>query len=139
MLRPCQVSTISHCSFLLPEEPRRLVYKQLKQRSMTTLLAINRVIMIGRARSRVEKIANQITEKQLNDIGQTKCNLIEKSVANIIRELEESEKKRNNRAIRYPKKPGLWVAYKCFHLEIPIQPSKADSQSVYLKDIQIAA
>ena len=81
------------------------------------LRAIHHAIVIARARSRAEKIANQLSEKQLNDIGQTKWSLIENSVVNLSRELDEAETKRNNRAIRYPKKPGLWVAYKYFHFD----------------------
>ena len=84
------------------------------------LREIYRAIIIGRARSRAEIIANQLSEKQLNDIGQTKCSLIENSVAKVTRKLDEAEISRNNLAIRYPKKPGLRVAYKYFHFEKPM-------------------
>ena len=79
------------------------------------LNALYRAIIIGRAKSTAEKIANQLSERQLNDIGHSRSSLISKSVEIVTKDLDEAQIKRNNQAIRYPKKPGLWVAYKYFH------------------------
>ena len=84
------------------------------------LNAIYRAIIIGRAKSTAEKIASQLSERQLNDIGHSRSSLISKSVETMTKELDEARIKRNNRAIRYPRKPGLWVAYKYFHFEKPV-------------------
>ena len=84
------------------------------------LNAIYRAIIIGRAKSTAEKIANRLSERQLNDIGHNRSSLISKSVEIVTKELDEAQVKRNNRAIRYPIKPGLWVAYKYFHFEKPV-------------------
>ena len=84
------------------------------------LRAIYRAIIIGRAKSAAEQIAKQLSEEQLKDIGHTKWSLIEQSVAKATKELDQAEIERNNRQIRYPKKLGLWVAYKYFHFEKPM-------------------
>ena len=81
------------------------------------LNALYRAIIIGRAKSTAEKIANQLSERQLNDIGHSRSSLISKSVEIVTKDFDEVQIKRNNQAIRYPKKPGLWVAYKYFHFE----------------------
>ena len=81
------------------------------------LNALYRAIIIGRAKSTAEKIANQLSERQLNDIGHSRSSLISKSVEIVTKELDEAQIKRNNQAIRYPRKPGLWVAHKYFHIE----------------------
>ena len=84
------------------------------------LRAIYRAIIIGRAKSAAEQIAKQLSEEQLKDIGHTKWSLIEQSVAKVTKELDQAEIERNNRQIRYPKKLGLWVAYKYFHFKKPV-------------------
>ena len=84
------------------------------------LRAIYRAIIIGRAKSAAEQIAKQLSEEQLKDIGHTKWSLIEQSVAKATKELDQAEIERNNRQIRYPKKLGLWVAYKYFHFKKPV-------------------
>ena len=84
------------------------------------LNALYRAIIIGRAKSTAEHIARHLSAEQLKDIGHTKRTLIEQSLANVTRELDQAETERNNRKIRYPKKPGLWVAYKYFHFEKPV-------------------
>ena len=84
------------------------------------LRAIYRAIIIGRAKSAAEHITKHLSAEQLQDIGHTKRTLIEQSVANVTKELDQAETERNNRKIRYPKKPGLWVAYKYFHFEKPV-------------------
>ena len=84
------------------------------------LRAIYRAIIIGRVKSTAEHIAKHLSAEQLKDIGHTKSTLIEQSVANVTRELDQAETERNNRKIRYPKKLGLWVAYKYFHFKKPV-------------------
>ena len=84
------------------------------------LRAIYRAIIIGRAKSAAEQIAKQLSEEQLKDIGHTKWSLIEQSVAKATKELDQAEIESNNRQIRYPKKLGLWVAYKYFHFKKPV-------------------
>ena len=56
------------------------------------LRAIYRAIVIGRARSAAIYVANNLSERELNDIGHSKWTLVEKSVENAIRELDEAEK-----------------------------------------------
>ena len=84
------------------------------------LRAMYRAIIIGRAKSAVEHIAKHLSAEQLKDIGHTKRTLIEQSVANVTKELDQAETERNNRKIRYPKEPRLWVPYKYFHFKKPV-------------------
>ena len=71
------------------------------------LRAFYRAIVIGRAKSAAEQAVNYMSDAQLKDIGHTRWSFIEQSVASVTKELGEAERKRNNRAIRYPEKPGL--------------------------------
>ena len=84
------------------------------------LRALYRAIIIGRAKSAAEQIVKQLSEEQLKDIGHTKWTLMEQSVSNVTKELDQAELERNNRQTRYPKKLGLWVAYKYFHFKKPV-------------------
>ena len=77
--------------------------------------AFYRAMVIGRAKSAAEQAVNFLSATQLKDIGHTRWSFIEQSVASVTKELDEAERKRNNRAIRYPAKPGLWVLYKYFN------------------------
>ena len=75
-----------------------------------------RAMVIGRAKSAAEQAVNFLSATQLKDIGHTRWSFIEQSVASVRKGLDEAERKRNNRTIRYPEKPGLWVLYKYFNL-----------------------
>ena len=87
---------------------------------MAILRAIYRAVVIGRARSTAKNIENQLSEKQLNDIVQTKWSLIENSVAEVVQELVEADITRKNQAIPYQKTLGLWMAYKYLHFDKPV-------------------
>ena len=79
------------------------------------LSAFYRAMIIGRAKSAAEQAVNFLSATQLKDIGHTRWSFIEQSVASVTKELDEAERKWNNKAIRYPEKPGLWVLYKYFN------------------------
>ena len=87
------------------------------------LRAIYRALLIGRARSAALKVARSMTANQLDDIGHDRWSLIDASVKRFTEELNEAEVKRNNKAIRYPKKPSLlknlWIIYKYFNFQRP--------------------
>ena len=76
------------------------------------LRAIYRALLIGRTRSAAEQVARNMTEQQLQDIGHNRLSLVAASVESITKELNSEELIRNNRAIRYPEKHGLWVIYR---------------------------
>ena len=64
------------------------------------LRAIYRAIVIGRTRSAAIYVANNLSERELNDIGHSKWTLVEKSVENAIRELDAAEKVHDQKAIQ---------------------------------------
>ena len=86
----------------------------LKQRSMTMLRAIYRAIIIGRTRSAAIYLANNLSERQLNDIGHSKWTLVEKSVEATIKDLDAAEKARDQKAIQPAPAyslAGIWAAF----------------------------
>ena len=78
------------------------------------LRAIYRAIVIGRTRSAAIYVANNLSERELNDIGHSKWTLVEKSVENAIRELDAAEKVHDQKAIQPAPAhslAGIWAAY----------------------------
>ena len=78
------------------------------------LRAIYRAIIIGRTRSAAIYLANNLSERQLNDIGHSKWTLVEKSVENTIKDLDAAEKVRDQKAIQSAPAyslAGIWAAY----------------------------
>ena len=78
------------------------------------LRAIYRAIIIGRTRSAAIYLANNLSERELNDIGHSKWTLVEKSVENAIRELDAAEKVHDQKAIQPAPAhslAGIWAAY----------------------------
>ena len=78
------------------------------------LRAIYRAIIIGRAKSAAIYVANNLSERELNDIGHSKWTLVEKSVENAIKELDAAEKVRAQNAIKPAPAfslAGIWAAY----------------------------
>jgi len=77
------------------------------------LRAIYRAIIIGRTRSAAIYLANNLSERQLNDIGHSKWTLVEKSVENTIKDLDAAEKVRDQKAIQSAPAyslAGIWAA-----------------------------
>ena len=77
------------------------------------LRAIYRAIIIGRAKSAAIYVANNLSERELNDIGHSKWTLVEKSVENAIKELDAAEKVRAQNAIKPAPAfslAGIWAA-----------------------------
>ena len=78
------------------------------------LRAIYRAIVIGRTRSAAIYVANNLSERELNDIGHSKWTFVEKSVANTIKDLDATEKLRAQKAIRPAPAfslAGIWAAF----------------------------
>ena len=78
------------------------------------LRTIYRAIVIGRTRSAAIYVANNLSERELNDIGHSKWTLVEKSVENAIRELDAAEKVHDQKAIQPAPAhslAGIWAAY----------------------------
>ena len=78
------------------------------------LRAIYRAIVTGRTRSAAIYLANNLSERELNDIGHRKWTLVEKSVENAIRELDAAEKVHDKKAIQpapVHSLAGIWAAY----------------------------
>jgi len=63
------------------------------------LRAIYRAIVIGRTRSAAIYVANNLSERELNDIGHSKWTLVEKSVEATIKDLDVADKARAQKAI----------------------------------------
>ena len=78
------------------------------------LRAIYRAIIIGRTRSAAIYLANNLSERQLNDIGHSKWTLFEKSVENTIKDLVAAEKLHVQKAIQPAPAfslAGIWAAF----------------------------
>ena len=75
------------------------------------LNAIYRAIIIGRAKSAANNVARNLSDRDLNDFGHSRSSFISASVQNVIKDLDEAEKRRNQRAIRKPTQKGLWALY----------------------------
>ena len=77
------------------------------------LRAIYRAIVIGRTRSAAIYVANNLSERELNDIGHSKWTFVEKSVENTIKDLDAADKARDQKAIRPAPAfslAGIWAA-----------------------------
>ena len=78
------------------------------------LRAIYRAIVIGRTRSAAIYVANNLSERELNDIGHSKWTFVEKSVETIIKDLDAVEKLSDQKAIQPAPAyslAGIWAAY----------------------------
>ena len=78
------------------------------------LRAIYRAIIIGRTRSAAIYLANNLSERELNDIGHSKWTLVEKSVEATIKALDAPEKARDQKAIQPAPAyslAGIWAAF----------------------------
>ena len=78
------------------------------------LRAIYRAIVIGRTRSAAIYVANNLSERELNDIGHSKWTFVEKSVETTIKDLDAAEKLRAQKAIQPAPAyslAGIWAAY----------------------------
>ena len=78
------------------------------------LRAIYRAIIIGRAKSAANYVARNLSDKQLNDIGHSRYTLVSESVASVIRDLDEADKRRGQKAIKPSSAwslPAIWAAY----------------------------
>ena len=73
-----------------------------------------RAIIIGRAKSAAEKLACNLSEEQLNDIGHSRSTLVATSVQSVIKELDEADKRRAQKAAGPSSLwsiPGIWASY----------------------------
>jgi len=78
------------------------------------LRAIYRAIVTGRTRSAATYVANNLSERELNDIGHSKWTFVEKSVETAIKDLDAAEKLRAQKAIQPAPAyslAGIWAAY----------------------------
>ncbi len=78
------------------------------------LRAIYRAIIIGRAKSAANHLARNLSDRELADIGYSRSTFLSKSVESVIKELDEAENRRAQKAIK-PSSPwtlsGIWAAY----------------------------
>jgi len=80
------------------------------------LRAKYRALMIGRAKSAAEKVACNLSEEQLNDIGHGRSTLVATSVQSMIKELDEADKRRAQKAAGRSSRwsmSGIWASYSC--------------------------
>ena len=80
---------------------------------------IYRALVLSRTESTAIKIANQLSQHDLNDIGVSRYELVNKSVEIVRKEFEQADIERANKAIRVPERPGLHTLYRFFHLRNP--------------------
>ena len=78
------------------------------------LRAIYRAIIIGRAKSAANYVARNLSDRQLNDIGHSRSTLVSASVQSVIKDLDEADKRRAQKAIQPASTftlAGIWAAY----------------------------
>ena len=80
---------------------------------------IYRALVLSRTKSTAIKIANQLDQHDLNDIGVSRYELVQKSVEAVRKEFEQADIERANKKIRYPNYGGLASIYRLFHTNRP--------------------
>ena len=68
--------------------------------------ATYRAVIIGTAKSAANYVAPNLSNRELNDFGHTRSSFISAFVQNLIRDLDEVERSRNQGAIRKPAQKG---------------------------------
>ena len=80
---------------------------------------IYRALVLSRTESTAIKIANQLSQHDLKDIGVSRYELIRQSVEAVRKEFDQADLERANQAIRIPERPGLHTLYRFFHFKNP--------------------
>ena len=80
---------------------------------------IYRAIVLSRTKSAAIHVANQLSQRDLNDIGYSRYELVHNSVESVRKEFDQADLERANRAIRYPNHGGLSSLYLLFHTNRP--------------------
>ena len=80
---------------------------------------IYRALVLSRTESTAIKIANHLSQHDLNDIGVSRYEFVHKSVEAVRKEFEQADIERANNAIRTPERQGLYTLYRFFHFRNP--------------------
>lgn len=80
---------------------------------------IYRAIVISRTKSAAIQVANQLSQRDLNAIGVSRSEIVQRSVEAVRKELDQADAVRANKAIRYPNHGGMSAIYRLFHTNRP--------------------
>ena len=76
---------------------------------------IYRAMVLSRTKSAAIQVANQLSQRDLNDIGYSRYEIVQNSVESVRKEFDQADLERANNAIRYPNHGGLYLIYRLFH------------------------
>ena len=76
---------------------------------------IYRAMVLSRTKSAAIQVANQLSQRDLNDIGYSRYEIVHNSVESVRKEFDQADLERANNAIRYPNHGGLSSIYSLFH------------------------
>ena len=71
---------------------------------------IYRAWVISRTKSAARQIANQLTARDLKDIGVSRGQIVSRSLETVRKEFEQADRIRANKAIRVPDRAGLHLS-----------------------------
>ena len=80
---------------------------------------IYRAMVLSRTKSAAIQVANQLSQRDLNDIGYSRSEIVHNSVESVRKEFDQADLERANRAIRYPNHGGLSSIYRLFRTNRP--------------------
>ena len=80
---------------------------------------IYRAMVLSRTKSAAIQVANQLSQRDLNDIGYSRYEIVHNSVESVRKEFDQADLERANKAIRYPNYGGLPSIYSLFQTNRP--------------------
>ena len=80
---------------------------------------IYRAMVLSRTKSAAIQVANQLSQRDLNDIGYSRYEIVHNSVESVRKEFDQADLERANKAIRHPNHSGLSLIYRLFHTNRP--------------------
>ena len=76
---------------------------------------IYRAMVLSRTKSAAIQVANELSQRDLNDIGYSRYEIVQNSVESVRKEFDQADLERANNAIRYPNHGGLSLISCLFH------------------------
>lgn len=76
-------------------------------------------MLLSRTKSAVIHVSNQLSQRDLNDIGDPRYKIVHISVESFRKEFDQADLERANKAILYPNHGGLSSIYRLFHSNRP--------------------
>ena len=80
---------------------------------------IYRAMVLSRTKSAAIHVANQLSQRDLNDIGYSRYEIVQNSVESVRKEFDQADLERANKAICYPNYGGLSSIYRLFQTNRP--------------------